>query len=113
MVPAPPARFTGRAAFTREWAPVPPDSCVLCGFGPLDLEPRCPRCDTQRMPPNVVLASRPTEQDTVAARVESLLLGRSAASAANLLAFGENVRGSFAVVESSDVKRPFGPYSDT
>ncbi len=85
----------------RERAPIASSNCVVCGFEPLDLESRCPTCDTQRMPPNVVLASRLAEQDALVARVESLLAGRPAASVASLLAFGEAVRRSVAVVNVS------------
>jgi hypothetical protein len=88
-------------AFTPERAPMPAAACNQCGFSPVDLEPHCPTCGSQRMPPNVVLASRATEQDALIARVEDSLVGRPPDSVANVLSFGGAVRGSVAVVNVS------------
>jgi len=87
--------------FAPERVPVAPTVCAVCDHTPLDLEPRCPTCGTQRMSPNVVLASRATEQDAVIARVERVFESRSPESAAKLVAFGERVRQSAAVVNVS------------
>jgi hypothetical protein len=53
------------------------------------------------MPPNVVLASRRAEQAALIARVESALAGRQPESLERVLAFGEAVRQSSAVVNVS------------
>ena len=87
--------------FTPEWAPVAPTVCAVCGHDPLDLEPQCPTCHTQRMAPNVVLASRQEEQDALVTRVEQLLAGQSPDFVGSVLKFGEAVRRSVAVVNVS------------
>jgi hypothetical protein len=88
-------------SFKPERVPVRADVCGACRSAPRDLEPVCLTCGAQLMAPNVAIASRPVEQDALVERVERALAGRSAASAGNVLAFGEAVRQSRAVVNVS------------
>jgi len=88
-------------SFVPERVPVPPDACGACGFRPQELEPLCPTCGAQLTAPNVATASRAVEQEALVERVERALAGRSAAAAGKVLAFGESVRKSRAVVNVS------------